>query len=94
MYEPHTIRDRLKFGTEDARRLRMAAFNVIARTQGDPATQVRGMALALYATCTALDIDIRQLLVETERLKDDLDGPFVHVFDAIREYARNEIRRR
>ncbi len=35
-----------------------------------------GMALALFATCEALDIDIRQLLVSMERMKNDLNGPF------------------
>lgn len=94
MYQPHTIRDRLSFGQMDARRLRMAAFTVITRTQDDPAMQVQGMALALFATCEALDIDIKKLLEETERRKNDLDGAFVGVFDAIREYARNEIGRR
>jgi hypothetical protein len=52
-----------------------------------------GMAVALYATCEALDINIRQLLEGCERMKRDLDGPFVGTFDALREYARGEIGR-
>jgi len=52
------------------------------------------MAIAFYATCEALNIDIRQLLVSVERMKDDLDGPFVNMFRSLEEYARNEIGRR
>lgn len=73
--------------------VRQAAYRVISRTQDAPEVQVLGMAVALYATCEALDIDIRQLLVGCERMKRDLDGPFVGTFDALREYARGEIGR-
>lgn len=75
-------------------RLRRAAYRCISRTQDDPATQVQGMALALYATCNALNVDIKQLLVSMERMERDLNGPFVGTFRAIEEYARNEIGRR
>lgn len=75
-------------------RLRQAAYRCITRTQDDPPTQVLGMALALSATCDALNIDIRQLLTSMDRMRNDLDGPFVGTFAAIRDYARNEIGRR
>ena len=74
--------------------LRAAAFRVIDRTQDIPEVQVQAMALALYATCEALNVDIKQLLVSMERMKNDLDGPFVGTFAALREYAINEIGRR
>ena len=93
MYQEHTVQDGLRFQTMDPRRLRMSAFNVIARTQDDPAMQVAGMAIALVATCDALDINIRDLLEQAESRISDLDGPFIGVFNAIREYALNEIRR-
>jgi hypothetical protein len=51
------------------------------------------MAVALYATCTALNIDIRQLLESVERMQRDLDGPFVGTFRALQEYACKEIGR-
>lgn len=86
-------RDQLNTGGDPAR-LRGAAYRVISRTQDDPATQVQGMALALFATCEALDIDIRQLLTSMERMKNDLNGPFTSTFSALEEYARNEIGRR
>lgn len=94
MYQPHTVADRLRFGTHQPERVRRAAYRVIDRTQDDPATQVIGTAVALIAMCVALGIDIRQLLVETERRVRDLDGPFVSMFRALEAYARNEIGRR
>lgn len=71
--------------------LRKAAFRVISKTQDDPSIQVLAMALALYATCDALNVDIRQLLISVERMRDDLDAPFTSTFDAIRAYAVHEI---
>jgi hypothetical protein len=52
------------------------------------------MALALFATCEALDINIRDLLTGMERMKNDLNGPYSGTFGALEEYARNEIGRR
>lgn len=78
----------------DPVRLRQAAYRCITRTQDSPSTQVKGMAIALFATCEALDIDIRQLLTMVEQMKSDLNGPFVSTFDALEAYARNEIGRR
>lgn len=85
--------DRL-FQCGDPTRMRMAAYRVITRTQDDPEVQVQAMAIALQATCTALNIDIKQLLVSMERMQSDLDGPFVGMFRALQEYACNEIGRR
>lgn len=86
-----TVRDRISFGAMDAGRVRQAAFGVIHRTQKDPAMQLVGMALALFATCEALDIDIGWLLEQTARRRTELDGAFVGTFEAIREYARGEL---
>ncbi len=77
----------------DPERTRLSAYRCITRTQDDPATQVQGMALALFATCEALDIDIKQLLVGMERMKNDLNGPYVGTFSALETYAREEIGR-
>lgn len=85
-------RDQLNTGASPAN-LRRAAFRVISQTQDDPSVQVMAMAVALYATCDALKIDIRQLMVSMERMKDDLDGPFTSTFAAIEAYALNEIGR-
>lgn len=75
----------------EAEYLRRAMFRVIDRTQDRPETQVQAMALALVCTCKALNIDIRRLLTTSERMIDDLDGPFVSTFRALEAYARNEI---
>lgn len=74
--------------------MREAMYKVISRTQDAPEVQVQAMGLALYATCEALDIDIRSLLNTCELMANDLDGPFVSTFAALKAYARNEIGRR
>jgi len=86
-------RDKL-FGATDPTRLRQQAFLVISRTQDDPEVQLQAMGIALYATCEALGVDVKELLTSCERMKNMLDGPFVYVFRSIEEYARNEIGRR
>jgi len=73
--------------------LRRAAYRVISRTQDEPHIQLLAMAIALIATCDALSVDVRQLLVGTERMRDDLDGAFQSQFAALREYAQKEIGR-
>jgi len=85
-------RDKLTIGAASDT-MRRAAYRVITRTQDEPSTQVLSMALALFATCEALNIDIKQLLVTVERMKTDLNGPFVGTFDALEAYVRNEIGR-
>ena len=85
-------RDKL-FGATDATRLRNAAFRVIDRTQDDTEVQLQAMGIALVATCEALGVDVKEMLVSCERMKNTLDGPFVSTFRAIEEYARNEIGR-
>ena len=56
--------------------------------------QVAGMAIALTAVCRALDIDMRALIEQSEKMADDFDGPFQATFSALEAYARNEIGRR
>ena len=85
-------RDKL-FGAHNAVITRQACFRAIDRTQERPEVQVQALALALYAVCDALDIDIKELLVMAERVMHDLDGPFVGTFAALREYAKYEIGR-
>lgn len=87
-----SIKDQLATGG-NPERLRMAAFRVVDRTQDDPATQIRGTALALVALCRATGTDIRQLLIGTERMLNDIDSPFGRQLRAIEDYARNEIGR-
>jgi hypothetical protein len=71
--------------------MRQAMYKVIDRTQDRPEVQVQAIAMALVATCEALDIDIKDLLNTVEIMKNDLDGAFTSTFTALRAYARNEI---
>lgn len=77
----------------DADTMRQAVYRVIDRTQDEPEVQVQAMAIALYSTCKALRLDIRQLLTNIERMENDLDGPFTSTFRALEAYAKNEIGR-
>lgn len=94
MITSSTVRDRLAWQALDPVRLRQATYRVITRTQDDPAMQVAGMAIALTAVCRALDINMRSLIEQSERMADDFDGPFQSTFRAMEAYARNEIGRR
>lgn len=74
--------------------MRNAMYAVIDKTQDRPEVQVQAMAMALVATCSALDIDVKDLLNTVDQMVADLDGPFSSTFRALEEYARNEIGRR
>ncbi len=74
--------------------MRMAMYKVISNSQDTPEVQVQAMAMALLATCKALDIDVKDMLNTAEQMAADLDGPFRSTFLALEEYARNEIGRR
>lgn len=94
MITAETVRNGLAWRSLDPVRLRQSVYRVITRSQDDPAMQVAGMAISLVAVARALDIDMRSLIVQAERLAGDLDGPFQSTFRALEEYARNEILRR
>ena len=66
-------------------------YNMIVQTQDAPEVQVQAMAMALFLTCRALDIDIRRLLTTCERMANDLDSPFSSHFRALEAYAREQI---
>jgi hypothetical protein len=86
-------RDKLFGGIKDPVKFREQAYAVISRTQDHPEMQLQAVALSLYAMCEALGVDIRELLTSVERVKNEQDGPFVYIFDSIREYSRGEIGR-
>jgi len=93
MFQPHTIRDRLSFAGINPARLRNVTYKLISRVQDDPDIQIRATALALYTMCQAAGVDIRTLLANTDRLMNDLDGPFSGEIRAMREYTKHEIGR-
>lgn len=94
MITAETVRDRLTWQALDPSRLRQAVYRIITRTQDDPAMQVAGMAISLVAVAKALNINMRTLIEQAERLGHDLDGPFQSTFRALEAYAINEIGRR
>ena len=83
-------RDKLHSGHPSVM-MRNACFKIVDAGQDEPAVQVLATALALTAMCEALNVNVRDLLVTCERMKNDLDGPYVGTFSAITEYARKEI---
>lgn len=92
MEPTQSLRDRLSYGA-NPERLRQSAFRVITRTQDDPAVQIRGIALALAATCKATGLDMRELIVTSEKMMEDIDSPYAAQMRALHEYAVNEIGR-
>lgn len=71
--------------------MRTAMYKVISNSQDTPEVQVQAMGMALVATCSALGINVRDLLETVERMRDDLEGPFSSTFRALEAYARGEI---
>jgi hypothetical protein len=71
--------------------MRQAMYAVIDRTQDRPEVQLQAIAMALVATCEALNIDVKELLNTVEIMKNDLDGNFTSTFEALKAYARYEI---
>ena len=84
-------RDKLFGGIANPVLFREQAYKVLSDTQDHPEMQLQAIGLTFYAMCEALNVDIRELLTAMERVKNEQDGPFVFIFDSIREYTRNEI---
>lgn len=76
----------------DPHTMRMAMYNVLVQLQDQPEVQVQGTAMCLLAMCRALKLDVRRLLVSTERMIDDIESPFTSHFKALEAYAREQIR--
>jgi len=71
--------------------MRNAMYKVISNSQDLPEVQVQAMAMALVATCSALNIDVKEILNTVERMRNDLEGPFNSTFRALEAYAREQI---
>lgn len=91
MINKQQVKDKVSYIDIPPDKMRNHVFAVIDRGQLDPAVQIRATALALYALCDAVDVDIRSLLVSIEQQIGDLNSPYTPTLKAIREYARNEI---
>lgn len=87
------IRDQIVFASPAA--LRVPAFRVIDRTDGfTPGQQLMGTALALVAMCEAIQLDPHELIGMARNAMADVEGPFTYHLQAIRDYAKHEIKRR
>ena len=93
MFNPRTVKERLVH-LMTARGLKTPAFKVISRLQGsEPHEQIMGTAVALIAMCDAVDLSLNHVLTKAQRVLKDVDSPFAFEIGAIREYAKNEIKR-
>ena len=86
------IRDQITFATPPD--LRAPAYRVIDRTDGfSPGQQLMGTALALVAMSEAVGLNPHELIVFAQNAMADVEGPFTYHIQAIRDYAKHEIKR-
>lgn len=74
--------------------LRVPAFQVIHRMQDyRPGVQLLATAVALQAMAEAAGISLHDLFTVAGNVMRDAEGPFTHHVQAIRDYAKGELRR-
>lgn len=89
----YTIRDQISFLC-NAASIRIPAFCVIDRLgvkQQTPGEHLLGCAVALVAMADACYLSPQELVMRAQRLMADIEGPFTHHAQAIREYAKQEL---
>jgi hypothetical protein len=89
----YTIRDQISF-LANAASIRVPAFCVIDRLgvrQQTPGEHLLGTAVALVAMAQACHLSPQELIMRAERVLVDVEGPFTHHAQAIREYAKQEL---
>lgn len=92
MISDAAIRDQITFATPPD--LRVPAYRVIDRTDGfSPGQQLMGTALALVAMSEAVGLNPHELIVFAQNAMADVEGPFTYHIQAIRDYAKHEIKR-
>jgi hypothetical protein len=93
MPEPYTVRDQL--GTPHLPSLRRIAVKVVDRVQHERASdQLNATAIALVAMSDAAGLDPFEVLCIAKRVMHAAEGPFTHQIQAIRDYAKSELRGR
>lgn len=93
MPSPGTARDQL--GCPDLIALRRLAVRVVDKVEGERASdQLNATAVALVAMAEAVGVDPFDVLVIAKRVMGAAEGPFTHQIQAIRDYARAELRNR
>jgi hypothetical protein len=89
----YTIRDQISF-LSNAAAIRIPAFCVIDRLgvkHQTPGEHLLGCAVALVAMADACYLSPQELVMRAQRLMADIEGPFTHHAQAIREYAKQEL---
>lgn len=77
---------------KDPETMRRAMYDVVVKLQDQPEVQLQATAICLLAMCKALNVDVRRLLVSTERMAEDVRSPFTSHFAALEAYAREQMR--
>jgi hypothetical protein len=84
----------MQLGSPDLTACRSLAIHSINHVQGEsPANQLTATALAVVAMSEAAGIEPYDVIAVAKRVMRDAEGPFTHQIQAIRDYARDELRR-
>lgn len=92
-WRSYSIRDQISFLC-NAASIRIPAFCVIDRLgvrQQTPGEHLLGTAVALVAMADACHLSPQELIMRAQRVMQDVEGPFTHHAQAIREYAKHEL---
>lgn len=80
----------------DASRLRKPAFLVIDALQSDEKStggeKIVGAMVALLAMCESCNVPLDDVVAKAMNFMRDVQGPFTYHLQAVRDYARNELR--
>ena len=92
MASPQSVRDQI--GMPDLTQCRSLAVQQIAHVQlASPANQLTATAIAIVAMSEACGIDPYDVIAVARRAMNDVESPFTHQVQAIRDYAASELRR-
>jgi len=84
----------MQLGSPDLTRCRALAVKAISHQQGDsPANQLTATAIALVAMSEAAGCNPYDVVAVARRAMNDLEGPFTHQIQAIRDYAAAELKK-
>jgi hypothetical protein len=85
---------RHQLGQPDLTQCRSLAVQQISHVQqASPANQLNATAIALVAMSEACGLDPFEAVAVAKRVMSDVEGPFTHQIQAIRDYAASELRR-
>lgn len=80
----------------DASRLRKPAFLVIDAIQNDEKStggeKIVAVAVALIAMCESTNVNFNEVVTKALNIMGDVEGPFTAHLQAVRDYAREQLR--